>query len=191
MLELYGVIIALIILIIVIIYLNKAKSNKSSLWVFDPSLMLQSVYGQYGSAQSVTSPSDSVPNLSNGNYHSFFIMGSLIVVDSNTGHVVFKTTPTIKTSNIQPPYSLKLQTDGNLVIYDNTNAAVWANFSNKGTASGPYKLSLNSDGTLSVADKNNNNLWSSTVNESLITIQETITPSSSGVLGNIENGASQ
>ena len=57
-------------------------------------------------------------------------------------------------------YNVKMQSDGNLIVYDMTDKAIWAtNTSGQGT--GPYTLKMQANGNLVVRDSGNVALWSS------------------------------
>jgi len=58
------------------------------------------------------------------------------------------------------PYSLRMQTDGNLVIYDGKNAKVWSTSTN-GRGVGPFRLVLQDSGILSVFDAKDTVTWTS------------------------------
>jgi hypothetical protein len=56
-----------------------------------------------------------------------------------------------------------MQNDGNLVVYDNSNKAVWAsNTNNKGT--GPYRLIMQNDRNLVIYDAKNQPTWNTRTN---------------------------
>jgi len=56
------------------------------------------------------------------------------------------------------PYSLRMQTDGNLVIYDNNNYPIWATMTNQVGVS-PRRLVLQNSGILAVVDATDSILW--------------------------------
>jgi hypothetical protein len=58
------------------------------------------------------------------------------------------------------PYKLQMQADGNLVIYDASNAAKWAS-GTRGDRNGPYRLIMQDDSNLVIYDKNNRATWAS------------------------------
>jgi hypothetical protein len=63
-------------------------------------------------------------------------------------------------SSLQRPFSLFMQGDGNLVMYDQYNRAVWeSKTSLKGQA--PHRLILQADGNLVIYDANRVATWSS------------------------------
>ena len=58
------------------------------------------------------------------------------------------------------PYRSKLEENGNLIIYDSTNAVIWmSGVYEKGTI-GPYRLTVESNGNLVIYDSNNKPTWS-------------------------------
>ena len=62
------------------------------------------------------------------------------------------------TSRLQRPFSLTMQTDGNLVMYDQYGRAVWSsNTYAKGQA--PHKLIMQSDANLVIYDNNWVPIW--------------------------------
>ena len=58
------------------------------------------------------------------------------------------------------PYSLRMQTDGNLVIYDNNNVKIWSIPANNGRFVSP-RLILQDSGILSVVDATDTVTWDS------------------------------
>ena len=69
-----------------------------------------------------------------------------------------------------PPGKLIMQTDGNLVAYDNANAAKWAsNTWNKGTS--PYRLTMQNDGNVVLYDANNTATWATNTAQYTCSIQ--------------------
>jgi hypothetical protein len=56
--------------------------------------------------------------------------------------------------------SVKMQDDGNLVVYDSTNKPLWASNTN-GKGIPPYKYIMQGDGNLVIYDYTNNPLWAS------------------------------
>jgi len=56
------------------------------------------------------------------------------------------------------PYSLRMQTDGNLVIYDNNYYPIWATMTNQVGVS-PRRLVLQNSGILAVVDATDSILW--------------------------------
>lgn len=58
------------------------------------------------------------------------------------------------------PYILKLQNDGNLVVYDGRNSVIWASGTN-GKGQAPYKLVMLDDGNLSLRDSKELIFWGS------------------------------
>jgi hypothetical protein len=86
--------------------------------------------------------------------------GNFVLYNSKT----FKPSEAIWSSNThgkgKGPYKLKMQEDGNLVIYDGTNAATWATDTwNKGT--GPHHLVVQDDGNLVLYDSKKAPTWAS------------------------------
>lgn len=66
-----------------------------------------------------------------------------------------------QTSNKPPfigPYTLSMQTDGNVVTYDSNNRAVWASQSSVKDPK-PYYLKMQNDGNLVVYDGNGKSTW--------------------------------
>jgi hypothetical protein len=57
------------------------------------------------------------------------------------------------------PYRLKIEEDGNVVIYAN-KSAIWASDTH-GKGTGPYNIIMQEDGNLVLYDKNNSATWSS------------------------------
>lgn len=59
------------------------------------------------------------------------------------------------------PYRLVMQEDGNLVVYDNTNIALWNSntHTKKSMRKNPYLCHLNTDGNLMIKDKDNKIIW--------------------------------
>lgn len=55
------------------------------------------------------------------------------------------------------PYSLKYQTDGNLVLYDSKNKALWSS-NTAGKSVG--KAIMQTDGNFVIYDSNNSAIWS-------------------------------
>ena len=67
------------------------------------------------------------------------------------------------TSQAPKPFKLIMQTDGNLVLYDANDHAVWAsNTQNRGKA--PHRLVMQSDGNLVIYDKQYKATWASNTN---------------------------
>lgn len=58
------------------------------------------------------------------------------------------------------PYRVTMQEDGNLVVYDSTNAALW-NSQTNGKGTPDYKLIMQDDGNLVVYDKTGKATWNS------------------------------
>jgi hypothetical protein len=114
-----------------------------------------------------------INNSPNNSYGSKcdLISGEIIVSDI---HLIdeFATPTTASGQKIWSPngtYTLIIQSDGNLVLYDGSSTNIWqSNTTDKGTA--PYKAVMESTGNFVVYDKNNTNLWStgtSTANSKL------------------------
>ena len=70
----------------------------------------------------------------------------------------------IETRNAgKAPYRLKMEDDGNLVLYDSTNKSCWSsNSANKGQA--PYSLKMQNDGNLVIYDNSSKAVWASGTN---------------------------
>lgn len=67
----------------------------------------------------------------------------------------------LKISNKPPfvgPYRLTMQSDGNLVVYDVHNRAVW-NTATTGTGKEPHRLIMQNDGNLVLYDGKDKPLW--------------------------------
>lgn len=73
------------------------------------------------------------------------------VVNALTGSVAWRANPGIVGLR---PFTLTMQPDGNLVLYDSTGLATWASDSH-GQGTGPYTLQLNSSGVWAVVDSTN------------------------------------
>lgn len=58
------------------------------------------------------------------------------------------------------PYTLRLQNDGNLVVYDGRNSVIWASATN-GKGQAPYKLVMLDDGNLTLRDSKELIFWGS------------------------------
>ena len=67
----------------------------------------------------------------------------------------------ITTKSADGKYRLEMQADGNLVIYDNNNTAIWSSGTAGAGFGTPYKTIMQNDGNLVLYDKNDNALWSS------------------------------
>ena len=62
------------------------------------------------------------------------------------------------------PYSLRMQEDGNLVIYDKNNNYLWnSGISNFGIS--PFRLVLQNDGVLAIVDATDLILWRNKINK--------------------------
>ena len=69
-----------------------------------------------------------------------------------------------------PPGKLIMQTDGNLVAYDNANAAKWAsNTGNRGAS--PWRLVMQNDGNVVLYDNNNTATWATNTAQYTYSIQ--------------------
>ena len=64
-----------------------------------------------------------------------------------------------KPSNSLPPYALKCQNDGNVVLFDGKGTPQWATNS-WGKGSAPYRLILQDDGNVVVKDAEGILVWS-------------------------------
>ena len=81
------------------------------------------------------------------------------IVDKNTGEInILKETKT--KGNGTAPYKLVMQTDGNLIIRDSKNDAIWVSGTYKlGEKNGPYTLNLSSSGRLDILNAKNEVKW--------------------------------
>ena len=59
---------------------------------------------------------------------------------------------------------MKMQTDGNLVVYDSGDKPTWAS-NTDGKGMKPYNLKMQKDGNLVIYDKNNGVVWATGTNE--------------------------
>lgn len=62
------------------------------------------------------------------------------------------------------PWHLRMQADGNLVVYDSGDEATWASDTN-GKGEAPYKLKMQDDGNLVIYDSQKEVIWASNTNE--------------------------
>jgi hypothetical protein len=102
----------------------------------------------------------------NNGYHiimqsddNFVLYNSLHMVPKNA----IWSSQTCNKSPFVGPYRVAMQNDGNLVVYDTYNRAVWAsNTQHKGSP--PHCLVMQDDGNLVIYDANNHATWASGTN---------------------------
>jgi hypothetical protein len=71
------------------------------------------------------------------------------------------------------PFYLAVQDDGNIVVYANNKAAVWATYSNSAaTGAKPYKLRMQDNGDLVFYDNNNKVFWSSNTGDDIMNLTD-------------------
>ena len=94
--------------------------------------------------------------------------GYTAVIQGDGNFVVYHESNPVWSSNTcgkgRGPYSLNMQHDGNLVVYDSSTHAIWSsNTSGKGKQ--PYKLIMQVDGNLVLYDSNKKPLWATSTNK--------------------------
>ncbi|KAG2493268.1 hypothetical protein HYH03_008405 [Edaphochlamys debaryana] len=57
------------------------------------------------------------------------------------------------------PYTMEVQVDGNVVVYDGVRKPLWAS-NTRGNGAGPYRLVMQNDGNLVLYDSLNKATWS-------------------------------
>jgi hypothetical protein len=98
----------------------------------------------------------STPLTYNGNTLLLKPTGELLLTDSSGNHL--GDINSNKTTTTGGPFTLKVQSDGNLVIYKSDNKALWASNTNK-KGNAPYQLVMTSD-NLNLVDSKSTVLWS-------------------------------
>ena len=99
-------------------------------------------------------PDQYLQSLDNRYYEILQTDGNFVIYLASpfkTKNAIWSTRTTV--SSLQKPFSLSMQTDGNLVMYDQYGRAVWAcNTYEIGIA--PHSLAMESDGNLVIYDAN-------------------------------------
>ena len=104
-------------------------------------------------------------NVNGGRYRGTLVNGRYTFALEDTRMVLYgPSDPTDKRSGVKeiwmvpstPGNYLVMQSDGNLVLYNNNNEWVWQT-ETSGKGIGPFTLNIDADGTLSILDDGNKN----------------------------------
>jgi len=92
----------------------------------------------------------------NGQYAAIMQTDGNIVLYKYPGQKVLWSSKTYGKGSA--PYTLKLQKDGNLVVFDGRKVMTWTT-GTAGKGAGPFQLMMQDDGNLVLRDVNNQVLW--------------------------------